>query len=464
MRNDAQTRPEPDLTANPEAPAQSAVLPPRAWAKRASLVKILALVILVAATSWVVASWASGWLVPPYLVVMALLLIPAPGPTRRPGQADPAGSPPATADSDHPEKSDDRGEGLAARQNPSVPGLTLPTGATDPAGVNSESGDPGAATATATAPKPKRSRARPRKATKPLAEPVEVVEATWVEVGPGKFVRVETPSPTAPVAGPHLAVEPAPEPPVAAEPAPVAVSPAPVTLPEPASSGEMIEPELTSAMAPADRLAEVADDAVAPTAVANDAPEAAVARGLAARPDLGLDPGMFAEKWNLLAPTADGTAPQVAGQDELVFEAEPPTVAADPGLDLSPDDDALWPPDEAVEPSGSADLDAWAEPIVNGVDPTDVPPPLDDELSAEWELEAAAEQPADRFFPGPRVPRSTRRSRSGRSAPRGCPDGSARLGRPVVSSRRLSQRSAGRPRQISRTSPPRSPPSERSDG
>ena len=42
--------------------------------------------------------------------------------------------------------------------------------------------------------------------------------AIWVEVGPGKFVRVETPAASASVPGPHLAVDPAPLAPSVPEP------------------------------------------------------------------------------------------------------------------------------------------------------------------------------------------------------------------------------------------------------
>lgn len=138
--------------------------------------------VLVGGTSWVIAGWISAYLVPVYLLAMALILLPI----------NPARSSPSGAETGHPGPGKAAGDLLKTRSEPSQ----VAADDTVPADAAAEPLAPvEAATPT------KRGRGRPRKAkaaSKVPSEPVAVAPATWVEVGPGKFVRVESPEPPAP--------------------------------------------------------------------------------------------------------------------------------------------------------------------------------------------------------------------------------------------------------------------------
>jgi hypothetical protein len=156
----------------------------RSWASR------LALGTLVLATSLAVASYASVWLVVPYLALMAWLLQPS---TDRRLAAT------AAKRWDEPAPEAEAGETLIEGPLEGWEAADLET-ATVPAALKS-----------------KRPRARVRKAKPaPVNEPV--TQVTWMRVGPGKFVRVE--GPTTLVAFPERTEETI-EPPEAADvPAP----------------------------------------------------------------------------------------------------------------------------------------------------------------------------------------------------------------------------------------------------
>lgn len=131
---------------------------------------ILALVLATAA----VAGWAvSWWIVPPYVALMAWLLLPA-------------------ENRDRPESSSAAG--------PVPPAPTIPVGslpAVEPESVAEASTSP--PTRPARARKP-RTRSKPKDKEPPPVAP-EPMLVNWVQVAPGKFVRVESP-PASTIEGP----------------------------------------------------------------------------------------------------------------------------------------------------------------------------------------------------------------------------------------------------------------------
>lgn len=150
----------------------------RAWAWPAVLV------VLTVATSLAVAFTVSLWLVPPYLVLMAWILAPAPG-SRSPA-GDVSRPEPREAQVDCRPAAEPAGEG----SSPADPDGSSPLGS-DPAP------DPEPVTV-----KTRRGKGRGRKA-RAAGGAGAIVEpggstATWVRVGPGKFVRAEGPTPGTP--------------------------------------------------------------------------------------------------------------------------------------------------------------------------------------------------------------------------------------------------------------------------
>lgn len=133
---------------------------------------------MVCITSLAVGATTSPWLVPPYLAAMAWLLV----------------APPARRASDR-------------ALNPTVVVAAPPVA--DPGGLVSEDSATIAEATPGLAEKPKAGRGRGRKPkakVKPEAPVVEKTAATWVQVAPGKFVRVELP--VEPVAEPTVEIDP----------------------------------------------------------------------------------------------------------------------------------------------------------------------------------------------------------------------------------------------------------------
>jgi ribonuclease E len=355
------------------------------------------LALLMMATCWVVSSSLSVWLVPPYLILMALILF---GPSARSSQGDrgAAGEPESHADLD-----------------PASPDRTgwetePPSGDSDPASPSELDNGPLAGPA-----KARRGKGRKR-ATRPAVEPTG---ATWIEVAPGKFVRVEL-SQTSAEAGPHESSripddatprhpEPPPQPDLEAEgPAEVDATleeapateadhePNPDASPEsePAVDGSTPQVEFALATTEAEPLCEAPE----PEAV----PEA--------------NPVVLenADGWDS---GDDGDEPisDFAAEAEFAEDEEPPS-----------------PPFDPIEPSDSDDT-------------TDAQP-----SSFDLPPEATASRGSRRSgaFPSPIANESThgRLVRSSRSL------------RKPGQSRRPSRRRLARPRQISRNGRPRSPP------
>ncbi len=372
---------------------------------------------LVLGTSAAVAAVA-WWLVPPYLALMALLLLEPAG--RRVSATNPAG--PRSASS----------------------GASALGGATDPA-ESAGSGDPSASTGDAPAHKAKRAgKGRGSRKAKAVIEPVP---AAWLQVAPGKFVRVEPGSPTG-ESGPHSTLPPG----------------TPPTPPSPAEAEAV--PELDAPDRPTADLG----PHDAPTEAALEYPhlETTPAEGLA--PEGPRDPEPAVVGW----PLADDARAESSAFDRDVT-LDPGTrpvpgapsvgeAAADPIRD--PEASATDDPDHAAGTQPEAAVDgpvvALAEEVAADVDPqaADESPVesidvtdecldepgdpsrghLTDAIGASYPGGAAAPWSGRGVSPLWRYVRSTR-------VPH-CPNGL----------RLRSKRGDGRPHQFVRTFPPRSPP------
>jgi len=133
-----------------------------AWAKHYAHAWTAGLIGLVLATSWAVAS-VSWWLVPPYLLVMAFVLF-APG--------EPS--------------NDDATPSILVGPHSAIEPLADAPSASEEESVSNAS----TAALPAGVPAPTRkSKGRKKQSAKTQPEPPP--EATWIQVGPGKFVRVE---------------------------------------------------------------------------------------------------------------------------------------------------------------------------------------------------------------------------------------------------------------------------------
>lgn len=158
------------------------------------------LVVLVGLTSIAVGSVAT-WLVPPYLVLMAWLIF-------APGESDERSRPVAFVDQ---ETAEDEFEAAVSQRSNRADAVSAPVSdaaAAEPTGhapmgllgsglAPAESGSVESATATATTDgpgKPRRARGgRGRGKAKAGAPAPAPVQVSWVRVGPGQFVRVESP-------------------------------------------------------------------------------------------------------------------------------------------------------------------------------------------------------------------------------------------------------------------------------
>ena len=148
--------------------------------------------VLIGLTSLALALWASSWLVPPYLLLMALILFP-------PGRGgDTAGlEGPRPRPVPNPEGADDRAKVEGDHQAPAEP---VPLA--EVSGVPETAPEPGPVAA-----KARRGRGRGRGKATVAVEPPGA-NATWVRVGPGKFVRAEIPDPTVEESAPAIEAEP----------------------------------------------------------------------------------------------------------------------------------------------------------------------------------------------------------------------------------------------------------------
>ncbi len=435
--------------------------PPRASVARALPVFVGGLVLGTSAAVAMVA-W---WLVPPYLALMAFLLLEPAG--RRVSATNPAG--PESAPS----------------------GASAPAGMPDPAAA---AGPDGPSPPTDATPAPKARRGGKGRGTRKARPAVEPAPAAWVQVAPGKFVRVEAGTPSAET-GPHSSPPPGtimPEPlaaPAAVVPGldepdrPSPAGPGPHDAPQEAAL-DLAHHDPASAEGPAPdgpRDPDPADPRVLRDDVAraeSAAPDRDVTPDPGPRPDpgaprveaAGADPIRDAH-----APSTDehdpdpaaGTQPEAMAEALVIVRAEGAAVAVEPpargepgvesastgdGPDADPtaDDDAGA---EGLAPQADAPLFVAATVGAGPMPPCDVtnepadespddssPQPLVDAAGTSFRGGGAA-------IPfGPGVPPSRRNVRPGRvpHQPHGL--------------RLRSKRGDGRPLHFARTFPPRSPP------
>ena len=489
----------------------------------------MVLALLTVATCWAVAALASPWLVAPYLLLMALILFSPPGrPRDVSGRA-------ASASAD-----------LAESSSSPAPSPDVASALSDPAAVP----DPDSA------PSPAQTKGRRggRKSRKTKPEPVE---ARWVQVGPGKFVRVEG-SASAVEAGPHDAVglpveafdtpqppsadgegqrcpDPADTPATATEVNDLATGPGhepsqarefiPVgfVLPGPPPAINALEEALSGSedgwddVPAADGIAPQAEDVFLEVPEADRA-DSADEEGLDRDRDESIDHDFADDRAtnaarffpDLLGPAG---APSDDRTDEDEGEAATPVPTSDRGSDAS----VPWlegPAEKAVAFASLSSGEPWPiavpersplamadEAAIGFVSPDDVPAPSRDDggpsdedadlarigfvfapgadlALAEGDYDGPSEADladdsagavpdarlgsffprASRLAPRPRTRDGTNRPANRFATPSGLRDRSRRRTRRPLESRPPSRRNLGRPRQITRTTPPRSPP------
>ena len=495
MRNDATSRSEPNL-AQPSDDGLRATTPRASW-QGVGLWKVSGLVALVVATSWVVANLASAWLVPPYLAVMALILLPSSEATRRRTEASRSRS--AVASPLH-SRVRSAVEGSSEPLDLSESSSTPPGGMTD-GGATAPRLDDDNGPASATASKGKRGRTRPRKPSKP-ADPAELAPANWVEVGPGKFVRVESATTSDSVAGPHLLLDLAADLPLFDDDPTTSEPGLAETIQETSNSWAVsdagtsppievnlrFEPRTHMSAPPADPVVDgVADDpkVTDPT----EATDSVVLEPPVPSDHAAAEAG-FAPTLDLNVATFDGTAPQVddvdlrASESDLDPEATRPEV--EPGcfdgtFELASEAtvievESLLHFDEEVEAgaeiAGIRGFESAVDRSRQGF--SEVDPEILHEGEVLNEADEASQGDLDvdlgecsgrrRVLPSQAVRRSRVGfdRRFGRRVPSSSLGRTLRPNRRPVDPRRQHGRKVGRPRQITRTSPPRSPPATRS--
>lgn len=431
-------RAEPALSINPLPSSRlRRLVHVRAWAWP------VALAVLMALTSIAMALLVTAWLVPPYLALVAWILFPA--------------------STEHSNVHEPAGEPSQPQQASEVPCNVVPTQAGDTAASEpvlepSTEAESLVDEVESTEPvglKNKRARARSRKGKGFVEPPANV---TWIQVGPGKFVRVEPASPM--VA--HFSQTPA------AQPAEDITSPDPSVIenspaaPPPDSCVEttQVASEAPSIVEETEASIEVnLADAAAPSSNCEEAlppskPELVAEAQLVEAEVFGhhLDEPHEVERVSENAEKPEA----VESEAEEVAASEPPL--ADETVDAQIDTgNALEKLGIAPEASDSDPrLDLNAEPFEEAS--------KDAQLKTELEAfrEVPAEATADRRFPAffrepwfassfaswpvSRVSRTRRNVRHGQS------------GAITSGFRQRSRRNAGRSRQPCRTFLPRAPP------
>ncbi len=175
MRQDAPERaPGPPDSSDQALPARA-----RAWGG------IAVLVALMVSTSLAVAWFVSAWLVPPYLALMGAILF---APSERRNEA---------AEIQPNPRADRAGvEAEPGAVQDVAPLSTEPAASVDPSLEPSESS---VAVSKASPVKTRRGKGMGKGRNKKAKGPFEPTDATWIRIGPGKFVRADTPGSSAPV-------------------------------------------------------------------------------------------------------------------------------------------------------------------------------------------------------------------------------------------------------------------------
>ncbi len=270
-------------------------------------VRTIGLTLLIVATCLAVAS-VSIWLVLPYLVLMAWLLL---------APATPSATGVRTSSAD---QAVETSQTVTEAEDPAVAGLEKPTARTrtkaraaavegttptDPSGLAPEATNAVASVTEAPA-KPRRGRGgrgRGKKAT--AAATPDPVDVKWVRVGPGQFVRVEEPRP-APTGG---------ESPVESTPSPLPTDTAAPTEADRPATPEPAEPPPQQAEGPELECREPkADDATGPGA----SPE--LVRPGEPEPEPVLEPSSGTESTSLTRPVEE---PEPVTSESVRVESEP---------------------------------------------------------------------------------------------------------------------------------------------
>lgn len=457
---------------------------------------LVALAGLLGLTSWVVAS-VSTWLVPVYVTAMVFIFVSprvespegsrGAGDTRQPA----AGEEPA------------RGARSPSRKVPPPSQAAEPSagGSPEASAEGISPSPPGPAAA-----KPRRRRAR--KPAKPGSEPaVAAPQATWIRVGPGKFVRadlhaqgVEAEAPSQPTSEVEPSQAPTPD-----EAFPQDSPEAAVPIEEPAQADAPLEagpiepgpsPEVS---APTEEPVAMADPVSDPPIDADQEPRADEAREESSPPELsgsnaidedipadppdpdpvpeeyGIAPSAFdpdppadPTDWDDRDPDPAGTAdPLDPGAEDLADAAIENEAECEVGIEAGPDSppvpEQVWAGDPGLTPAASGPLSAPAE-VSPGAD-------LDHELDGESArggvagnrsfLGRLAPRPLQARIPGP--PAGPGVSRLARNLRPGRHRGRRGLARPWSGAnprpRASTRRSHDRPVRISRGFHARSPPS-----
>ena len=329
-----------------------------------------ALAVLVAATSLALAVFASVWLVVPYLALMALVLgtpgvgrrepklSPTPPIARaRPAGIDAGAEPPGREAEAEPESTPPVESGASTDAPP------------DPVEALAPNSEP-------TVVKTRRGKGRGRK-SKPVAPAVfEPTGATWVRVGPGKFVRADSATPSTPEVvdreepGPPTET-PGPRSDEASRPGSDTspdVSPNPVEEPQVPGAPEPEAQETVEAWA---KPWAIDPDPAAEPSGAGEAEENGPGHVAASDPGQGVPAGDAPDATGVGSTEDNGNAPDASvepdpgvpavdpGPSPLEFEATPPV---EPGPDPEADSVALRPDPPVVvtdrpdpEPSPAAD-------------------------------------------------------------------------------------------------------------
>lgn len=431
-------RAEPALSINPLPSSRlRRLVHARAWAWPVSLAVLMAL------TSIALAILVTAWLVPLYLTLVAWILFPA-----------------STEHSNVHEPVEEPSEPQQASEVSSnaVPTQAGDTAASEPQLEPSTEAESLVDEVESTEPvglKNKRSRARGRKGKGFVEPPTNV---TWIQVGPGKFVRVEPASPMVAHFSRARDAKPAED---ATLPDPSVIENGPEALPpDPCIETTQVANEAPSVVEETEASVEVnLADAVAPSPTCEEAlppskPELIAEAQLVEAKVFGhhLDEPHEVER----VPDKSEESEAVENEAEKVAASEPPLAdkMVDAQIDTGNEVEKLGIAPEASVSNPRVDL--HAEPFEEAS--------KDDQLETESEAfhEVSAEFVADRCFPAffrepwfsssfaswpvPRVSQTRRNARRGQSG--------------VIPSgfRQYLRRNAGRSRQPCRTFSPRAPP------
>jgi hypothetical protein len=259
---------------------------------------------LLGLTSWVIAS-VSTWLVPVYVTAMALIfVIPR---AERPRGSGPLG------DKGEPDLDKDQGSEASGLSSPDPASRNaVVQAASSPAEASASDTDgsgPGAV-------RPKRARSRARKPpARPGAEPATAA-ATWIRVGPGKFVRADSDFQ-------GQDVLPSPEPGPMAEPGPSSDIPSPAETPGPSADPEPEPDSPATDLMPLAKVASEESDPLDVTAASEINP---------VDPGDSLDPQPVAEEY--------GITPSAFGPDLLEDASEEDGARSFAGLLVCPESGA----------------------------------------------------------------------------------------------------------------------------